>query len=272
MQHKRKTMDIITFSTELEKRTKEIATDSGDLVTLGKALASMREILSELKQFTAQYKFRNDQEEIQFFKEVKPVLLGQYIYYKKKFEILLFDSFRDRKTRMENYYKTLRKLQNFADKNQSFYAYCMSGSTDLDKQYFTRHFARLMPVGADETFSTLYDVKLARILAHELIKEWIQTAIRKLESNAKDSSVNPLHWTTQKVALVELIYALHTTGVFNYGKTDVKQIVACFEEMFSIDLGNYARVFSEIKIRKKGQANFLEQLKTRFLEHIDDLK
>lgn len=129
-----------------------------------------------------------------------------------------------------------------------------------------------MPVEKDEKFSTQYDVKLAKILAHELIKEHILNAIRKSETNTSDASYNPLQWTTQKVALVELIYALHAAGVFNYGKTDVKQIVNCFQEVFAIDLGNYARVFSEIRIRKSGHAIFLEQLKMRFSEHINELK
>lgn len=263
-------MDITTFSESLQKRMKEMeATGPDDLVGMGKALTAMREILSELKRFTVSYEFTDEQEEVKFFKEIKPVLLSQYIYYKKKFQILLFDSFRDRKSRMENYYKVLRKLQHFAYKNQSFYEYCMSGATYLDKQYFIRNNTQLMSVEKDEKFSTQYDVKFAKILAHELIKEHILNVIRKSESNTSDASYNPLQWTTQKVALVELIYALHAAGVFNYGKTDVKQIVNCFEETFSIDLGNYSRIFSEIRIRKSGQTNFIDHLKERLLSFTD---
>ncbi|MBX2914708.1 MAG: RteC domain-containing protein [Cyclobacteriaceae bacterium] len=263
-------MDMITFSEGLQKRMKEInAAGSDDLVAMGKALSTMREIISELKQFTVRYKFVNDQEEVQFFKEIKPVLLSQYYYYKKKFEILLFDSFRDRKSRMENYFKIMRKLQQFAYKNEAFYEYCMSGSSYLDIQYFTRHTARYMPVGTDETFSTVYDVKLAKILSHTLLKDYILHAVRQTEFSTKDSPSQVLQWTSQKVALVELIYALHATGVFNYGKADLKQIVNVFEEMFSVDLGNYARVFSEIRIRKSGQANFLKLLTERLLEQVE---
>ena len=115
-------MNIKTFSDDLFKRMKDIATDgSDDLVTMGRALSMMRELLSELRQFTAQYKFVSAQEEIAFFKETKPMLLSHYFYYKKKFKILLFDSFRDRKSRMENYYRILQKLQRFAEKHQEFY-------------------------------------------------------------------------------------------------------------------------------------------------------
>jgi hypothetical protein len=97
------------------------------------------------------------------------------------------------------------------------------------------------------------------------MKDHILNTIRKAESNTSDVSFNTLQWTAQKVALVELIYALHAAGVFNYGKTDVKQIVNCFETMFSIDLGNYARVFSEIRIRKKAPTNFIDHLRERLV-------
>jgi hypothetical protein len=139
----------------------------------------------------------------------------------------------------------------------------MAGATYLDSQYFTRKGSQYLPLKKDEKFSTRYDVKLARILAHEMIKDYILASIRKSEYSKADASYNPLQWTTQKVALVELIYALHAAGAFNYGKTDVKQIVNCFEDVFGIDLGNYARVFSEIRIRKKGQTNFIDHLKQR---------
>jgi len=263
-------MDIIKFSEDLHKRIKEIEVDgSDDLILVGKALATIREILSELKKFSIAYTFSNDKEEIQFFKEVKPVLLSQYIYYKKRFKLLLFDSFRDRKSRINNYHDVLHRLQRFADKNQAFYEYCMSGATYLDNQYFIRNNANYIAIEKDEPFSTAYDVKLSKILANELLKKYILDSIRKLKSDRLGKPYSQLQWTAQKVALVELIYALHAAGTFNYGKTDIKTIIGCFEEMFSIDLGNYARVFSEIRIRKSGQTNFLDHLKVRLTEVSD---
>lgn len=265
-------INIVTYSENLQKRMKEIeVTNSDDVVTMGKALHAIHEILSDLKRFTITYKFTTEEEEIKFFKEIKPVFLSQHYYYKKKFQLLLFDSFQDRKNRMNNYYKVLRKLQYFAYKNQSFYEYCMAGTTYLDKQYFLRTNSQYMSIEKDEKFSTQYDVKLAKILAHELLKEYILQAIRKTETYPTDTSHDALQWTTQKVALVELIYALHAAGTFNYGKSSIKQIVNCFEEMFSIDLGNYARVFSEIRIRKKGQTNFIDLLKQQLITAMDDI-
>ena len=44
-------------------------------------------------------------------------------------------------------------------------------------------------------------------------------------------------WTGSKVALTELIFALHTEGAFNNGAADLKDIAEYFEHIFEIDLG-----------------------------------
>ena len=81
----------------------------------------------------------------------------------------------------------------------------------------------------------------------------------------EDSSAtaSPLRWSDSKVALVELIYALNAAGSINNGKSELKQIVQLFEKMFAIELGNYARVFAEIRTRKSGTSNFINHLKDR---------
>jgi hypothetical protein len=257
-------MNILTFSEGLQKRLQEIqATVSNDSASRGKALHDIREVLNELKEFSTRYTFLNEQEEIHFFKEIKPVLMSQYYYSRKMFKLLLFDSFSDLKRRIDHYNRGLRRVSRFVRKNEAFYEYCMSGAVDRDAQYFVRNSNAYLGISHDKKFSTGYDLLLAKILANELIKDTLLHAIRKSESAGKPG--NSLQWTTSKVALVEMIYALHASGVFDHGKTEIKKIIECFEEMFSVDLGNYARVFSEIRIRKKGQTNFLDQLRERLL-------
>ena len=266
-------MDSIAFSEQLQKRIKEIdavVTEETDIMRNGKALGSIRQIINELKQFTITYTFNNKEEEIRFFKEIKPVLLSQYFYYKRIFALALFDSFRDRRSRIDNYYRVLQKLQSFASKHQTFYEYCMAGSTYLDSTYFIRNRQNLSGVDQDEKFTTGYDKILSKILAHELTKQFVLTSIRKLQDDRAGTTSHSIPWTGSKIALVELIYSLHATRVLNYGKADVKQIALSFEEVFSIDLSNYARMFSDIKIRKSGQTNFLDQLRDKLSQIIND--
>ncbi len=179
-------MGIITFSEELQQRLKAIGdldSGEGDLLRVGKAVSDIREIISELKQFTVKYSFRDVDEEVQFFKEVKPVFLSQYTYYRKMFSVLFHNSFQDREGQIHNYYKVLKKLQAFSVRNQTFCEYCMSGATYLDQNYFTRKAQTPPAVALDEKFSTGYDLKLSKILAHELMKGYIIDALRKLREN-----------------------------------------------------------------------------------------
>ena len=252
-------MDITTFSDQLQIRMKErldeLNADQEELEKLGSALTFVRMILGELKEFVQQYKFRSEDEEIKFFKEIKPIFLCQFYYYKKVFSIRLFDSFKDPKCRQENYYKLLQHLEKFALKNQSFYEYCMTNSTFLDRHYFLRNNQTHKLIDLDEKFSTGHENKLARILANELIKKNI---LRLLEKPGHETPA--LTWTGSKTDLIELLYALHSTNVFNNGAAELKQIASSFERCFNIGLGNYSRVLQDIRLRKSGQTNFLDEL------------
>ena len=82
--------------------------------------------------------------------------------------------------------------------------------------------------------------------------------------NKEKSQLNhnsKLTWTSSKVALIELIYALQTEGVFNNGVSDIKDIVEHFEKNLNIDLGQYRRTFLEIKARKNDRPRFIQALK-----------
>lgn len=262
-------MNIIEFAESLQARVKQeldnLNADQDEIIKIGKTLTFIRGLIAELKAFTRNYKFQNQAEEIQFFKEVKPVFLSQYFYYKKIFTIRLFDSFKDAKTRQTNYYRLLQQLAAYAEKNLEFYKYSMSGSTFLDAHYFTRQNKHHKSFDRDENFSNGYDTKLAKILANELVKKDVFKLIDHL-----DSVYPVLTWTGSKTDLIELIYGLQATNVFNNGNVEIKTIASAFESVFGIELGNYYRVFQDIRLRKSGQTNFLDQMRTKLSQKADE--
>ncbi len=79
-----------------------------------------------------------------------------------------------------------------------------------------------------------------------------------------------LNWTGSKVALIELLYALHTEGVFNNGAADLKDIVEYVENVFNIDLGQYRRVFLEIRSRKSDKTKFIMALNKVLLKRMEN--
>jgi hypothetical protein len=60
--------------------------------------------------------------------------------------------------------------------------------------------------------------------------------------------------------LIELIYALQSTAVFNHGSADLKRVTAFFEATFQVDVGNVYNAFQEMRIRQKNRSSFLDLL------------
>ena len=267
-------MDILTYSKQLEARMKErleeFNADQDEILKVGHALTFIREIIAELKQFASTYKFNSESEEIKFFKEIKPVFLSQFFYYKKVFALRLFDSFKDVKTRQANYYKILQQLERFVQKNLEFYEYSMTNTTYLDKHYFTRNRQPHKSIDRDEKFSTGYDTKLAKILANELLKKHILDLLKKSQADRSSETYSTLTWTGSKTDLIELIYALHSVDVFNNGTANIKVIASAFEDVFNINLGDYYRTFQDMRIRKRSQTPFIDQLRERFIQRMND--
>jgi hypothetical protein len=77
-------------------------------------------------------------------------------------------------------------------------------------------------------------------------------------------------WTGSKVALTELLYALHSEGVFNNGVADLKDIAEYFEHIFEIDLGQYRRTFLEIRVRKAERTKFITALNEALIKRMDN--
>lgn len=135
----------------------------------------------------------------------------------------------------------------------------------LDSYYFE----------TDRNFATSHDFKVAKILANDLIQLYLENQLVMIENKNKGekSQRKPnlkMMWTSPKVALIELLYALHTEGVFNNGAADLKDIAEYFEHIFEIDLGQYRRTFLEIRTRKSDRVKFLTSIKSNLLKRMED--
>ena len=94
------------------------------------------------------------------------------------------------------------------------------------------------------------------------IRDYLQDAINTLRhpglTGQTAESAGHLQWTASKTALVELIYALQSGGVYNNGQMEIKEIAETFQHVFKVDLGNYYHVFNEIRLRKKNRTSLLD--------------
>lgn len=243
-----------------------------------------KQSLEQLRGFVFTNTFKNKEEEIDFFKNIKPQVYSKLIYYVKLFSI---ESKRPRsssKSQTKFFNNHIDRLQTYFNDNLEFYHYYRRGATFLDEQYFLRGKAdiRLFPdtfhFFTDRQFSTSHDSTVAIILAYDMLIVHLKKEIDKLENtnNGMETINSPspilsskLFWTGSKTDLIELIYALHDSGAINSGTADIKKMAAVCEQVFNIDLGDYYRTFLEIKSRKINQTKFLDRLKTVLLEHIE---
>ena len=96
-----------------------------------------------------------------------------------------------------------------------------------------------------------------------------QPALIDIENKIKADIPPLLTWTDDKVALVELIYAI--TKSVNNGKGTTKMIAACFEFIFQVDLGNFYNTLSDINLRKRNVTRYLDTLPKNLLEILNRL-
>ena len=246
-----------------------------------RAIEVILKSIDVLKKVVTKTKFKTESEEIFFFKEIKPQFTSKLIYYNTLYKIEMKKPNGGNRIVKKYYNNELIKLKAFFDNELEFYKYYRSGSIYLDHKYFLRSkFDIKMSLDsyyfeADISFSTSHDFKVAKILANDLIQLYLENQLVIIENkdNGEKSQRKPnlkMIWTSQKVALIELLYGLHTEGVFNNGAADLKDIAEYFEHIFEIDLGQYRRTFLEIRTRKADRVKFLTSLNKGLLKRMDD--
>ena len=237
--------------------------------------------IEKLKEIFEKEKTKSQEYEIDFFKNIKPKFTSKLIYYNAIFKIETKKPHGGERILKKYLNNELDKLKRYFDNNLDFYKYYRTGSNYLDHKYFTRgKFDIKLALDSfyfevDHTFSTSHDFKVAKIMAHDLIQVYLEDKLLMLENKEpkEKSQVNPKvkqTWTGSKVALIELLYALHTEGVFNNGASDLKDIAEYFENIFNIDLGQYHRAFLEIRMRKSDQTKFLNGLKEKLVKRMEN--
>ena len=203
---------------------------------------------------------------------MKPQILSLLIYFNKIYSIELKRPNGSNEIQQEYYTKEQYSLTYFFERNIDLYQYHRSSSTHLDEYYFSRgKFHPTLCVDnqqfvQDSSFSTAFDYKIAKILAYDMLRIYLNKRLSHLTKcvylpvNPKNSEQPALKWTGSKVAAIELGYAAHSAGVFNNGNADIREIMNLFEITFGIDLGDYYRTYIAIKSRKKERTVFLKML------------
>ena len=275
-----KYQDLIS---EFEAKLEALETCTDDILYRAETgIAYTERWIKTLREEVVRHGFGSIQEEIFFFKHIKPQIFSKLIYYSKLFNI---ESKRPRsssKFQIKYLNNQIDKLQVFFNDNLEFYHYYRRGATSLDEQYFVRGKSDLRSTTdffnfyIDEKFSTCQDGTVATIMAYDMLIVYLQQEIEKLENYKDNQNTNlmkqssRLFWTGNKTDLIELIYALQSSGAINSGTADIKEMATLFEQIFNIDLGNYYHTFIEIRARKGSRTKFLDRLQESLLKRFEE--
>lgn len=265
---------------ELENQLVENETIVDDPIKkLEEAIENVVISLEKLKTFFKNYTLHNKQEEIEFFKEIKPQFTSKLIFYNDIYNIEINKPIGDEKRIKKYYYKEIKKLKDFFTKNKEFYKYYRTKNTCLDKKYFLRKKYDIKLTlesyyfQSDPVFSTSHDYLIAKLIANEKIIVFLEDKLNNQTINTfKKNDKNVLKWTGSKVALVELVYALHNEKIINNGNISLNECIKAVETFFNTEIKQHNRIFLEIRNRKTiDKTNFINSLQVNLNNKINQL-
>lgn len=279
-------MEIFTsnLNRKLDNSLQLIELDESDSIRkVQKSISCIKDALSQLKSFILKYSFQNEEDEILFFKELKPDIFSKLIYHVKIFNIESRRPLGSYEVQKKFLCQELAKLTFFFNNNLEFYQYYRMNSTYLDDKYFIRGKEDLhlyqdsLMFYVDPDFSTSHDYMIAKIMAHDRLEVYLNKELEALSIKASNHhwgqsgfcDNNSLQWTDSKTALVELIYALYASGSLNNGHCEIRELTAFFEQIFNVRLTDIYRTYLEIKVRSV-PTKYIDNLKTALLRKMEE--
>ena len=242
----------------------------------------LNQLLNEMKNLVLEKGFIDKNEEINFFKSIKPQVLGKLIFYNKIYRIEMSCPAKDGDISNRYFENELKKLnrefkEHFIDSD--FYKYVKSGRTDHDEKYFRLGHIDIIKglksyvFEIDQQFSTYYDYKVANINAIDHLYNYIQNRLNA-DSEMRSVSLNyqqyeDMFWTDSKNALIELIYALYAARSLSNGRLGITKISDVIQTLFRIDLGDPHHAFHRMKVRAGSKTAFLDYLKNSLEDYMN---
>lgn len=259
-------MDFILTREDLDQEIKKLEKTSTDRVDFfSRAITFCSDVLELYRKELRSHRFPNPSAEILFFKEQKQFPLAYLIYYSHRHSLEL--EFPNSGIGFRKLIKgKIEEINKFFNSNKEFFRYVETKQTFLDEYYFTRNYNDINTTSGkflyyrDKEFNTSHDVLLGEIKAFQRLLPHLQLQEKKSRSGDMINPASEIQWTSSKIALTELIYALHINGAINNGAVDLITIASAFENLFNIKVDNIYKTYSEIKARKGRRTKYLEEL------------
>ena len=239
-----------------------------------KAAKLIRNTLSSFRNQIRDQGFKSDDEEIYFFKNIKPKIHAYLIFYSILSEIETNKYHMSEEELKSFIEKKIRMFRHIMREYLDFVTYFMEGLNHLDRLYFlrhsdipkiTRHTATML---MDPELSTTYDIVAANIIAHQMLIKYLfpdQDNLKtKMPANPK------MKWTASKSDFIEFVYGLQASAAVNYGDVEIKELCLALQSIFQINIEDPYRIFIDLANRKTAPLKFIPKLEEGFLRKVDD--
>jgi len=268
--------EVYALLDELDKREESI------LVKAQQGIVLLEDAMKRMKVFIKGYAFRDEYEEIIFFKDIKPRLSCLLIFYRSIYLIEINRPQGGRQAQTAYLKGELDKLSGYFEENKYYYHYYRSGDCSMDRLYFLRGKPSLyihtdnFYYERDPLFSANCDFKVAEILANDLLESHLVVEIDKIEGRERNGGTDgyndppkvKLTWTAKKIDLMETIYDHYCVGSFNNGNASLEVITSYFEAVFNIDLSHTAERAWYDLTNRENPTGYLDRMRKAFYKRI----
>lgn len=236
---------------------------SSDKVLLTDHLRQCLSLSNDIKTEVKLKGLKSIEDEVAFFKTIKPRLTGLYYFYRRALDILERIPAASSTVKVRVLEDERRKLDNFALNQQQLQAYLNRGQCHNDEVYYTRKwddteiFEDYRFVDLDRTYSTRKGFPTARLLVHPHLYRFIDKQINLINNQTKPVYEHDVKWIGKKINLVTLIYGLVETKQVD---ADVAQVAKALSGVLSVELNNVYGMWADVKMRKKEKLPFIKQL------------
>lgn len=270
----------LLLAQELHKELTEIKnTTTNILERANRSITLCRNLLRKFKKDIFLDGFQSEEEEINFFKNVKQIPLKKLIYFSevRSFELQFPKANIDPQRKFIK--KKINKLNRFFLYNMDFGQYVDSGATHFDKEYYTRDLLDSYQITTskfyfqDPDFFTPRDMLLGKLKAYHQFIVYLENRLFKLENSRNGKTIlnpeNKLHWPFSNTDYVELLYALCLRGLGKHDKQSIMKVSQSLQQIIDFKPKDIYKTFQDIKGRKNSRTLFLDELAKTLLVEID---
>ena len=220
------------------------------------------------------YDFTSIEEEINFFKSIKPQLLAEQ-HYNFKRAMIIQDCQHVSKAKRDNYIMNkIARIDSFYADNKEFSIYLTLDTNNRDKDYFVRLSSRKTTnldynlVDKDARTTCEKGHTIGKILSKQKLLVYLQSLLKEdqlFSMSVGLQVIGKLNWTGSKTEAIELIYALKTAGLID---EDISRIAEVLGHAFGFQTLDTYKTWQRIKDRKLEPTKLMSKLQKSLEEQI----